>query len=430
MTDIEYLKSLQAVRERSRLVLGAAEKDELTHFTYDASLMPKAAEFVAGIINRDFGPDRFDQIPPHGRWQHFDVGGVARIDQLVHEWKLQGLNKQETTRRLIDLFFVAVLLDAGAGDTWSFTEPGTGNVYGRSEGIAVAALYMFKAGAFSSNQNQAESVDGNALAGLEFDSFQHYFQLQPKNMIVGEASRVKLLKAVGSSLLALPNIFGPNGRPGNLVDYLSKDRDHSEPLDFEILWTVLQETLLPAWPKDRTHIAGVPIGDAWPLEVLARINVGKQSQNNTLGIQPFHKLTQWMAYSLTVPFMRILQREWKNLDLGTGLPEYRNGGLFVDLGILKLKEQTLQQGLDMSKQGLPSFNATGDVIVEWRAMTVALLDELHKLLGDQFSGQGVSLTMPQMLEAGTWKGGRELAAKIRPLTKSSPILIEGDGTLF
>lgn len=50
MTDIEYLKSLQAVRDRAHMVLKAAEKDELTHFTYDASLMPKAAEFVAGII--------------------------------------------------------------------------------------------------------------------------------------------------------------------------------------------------------------------------------------------------------------------------------------------------------------------------------------------------------------------------------------------
>jgi hypothetical protein len=201
-------------------------------------------------------------------------------------------------------------------------------------------------------------------------------------------------------------------------------------LDFETLWTVLQKTLLPAWPKDRTHVSGVPIGDAWPLEVLARTNSGKGSENNTQNIQPFHKLTQWMAYSLTVPFMRVLQREWKNLELGTGLPEYRNGGLFVDLGILKLKDETLKQGLEASKQELPSYDATGDVIVEWRAMTVALLDKLHGLLSDQFSEQGISLTMPQMLEAGTWKGGRELAAKFRPQTKSSPILIEGDGTLF
>jgi len=211
---------------------------------------------------------------------------------------------------------------------------------------------------------------------------------------------------------------------------LTKDRDSSEPLDFEVLWSVLQKTLLPAWPKDRTQIAGIPIGDAWPLGVLARINAGKESDNNTLSIQPFHKLTQWMAYSLTVPFMRVLRREWKNLELGTGLPEYRNGGLFVDLGILKLKEATLNQGLQASKQGLPSFDATADAIVEWRAMTVALLDKLHELLSAHFSGQGVSLNMAQMLEAGSWKGGRELAAKFRPQTKSSPILIEGDGTLF
>lgn len=50
MTDIEYLKSLQAVRERAHLVLEAAEEDKLTHFTYDAALMPQAAEYVAGII--------------------------------------------------------------------------------------------------------------------------------------------------------------------------------------------------------------------------------------------------------------------------------------------------------------------------------------------------------------------------------------------
>jgi len=70
----------------------------------------------------------------------------------------------ETTRRLIDLFFVAVLLDAGAGDVWTFAEPNTDNAYGRSEGIAVASLYMFKAGAFSSRKGgDVEQVDGQSL---------------------------------------------------------------------------------------------------------------------------------------------------------------------------------------------------------------------------------------------------------------------------
>lgn len=182
MADIDYLKGLDAVRERAHLVLGAAERNELTHFDYDPSKMSEVADFVAGVITvclflqseleqrltkrtqRDFGPDRFDQIPPHGRWQHFDVGGVARIDNLIKQWKLKGLNKMETTRRLIDLFFVAVLLDAGAGDVWTFTEPNTDNAYGRSEGIAVASLYMFKAGAFSSHEGgDVEQVDGQSL---------------------------------------------------------------------------------------------------------------------------------------------------------------------------------------------------------------------------------------------------------------------------
>lgn len=132
-----------------------------------------------------------------------------------------------------------------------------------------------------------------------------------------------------------------------------------------------------------------------------------------------------------MPFVRILRRTWKNMDSGTGLPEYRNGGLFTDLGVLTLKEGVLAEGLERSGgHELPSFPASGDVIVEWRALTVALLDELHGLVSKHYEPRGIKLSMAQMLEAGTWKGGRELAAKHRPKTKSSPILIEGDGTLF
>jgi hypothetical protein len=202
------------------------------------------------------------------------------------------------------------------------------------------------------------------------------------------------------------------------------------PLNYETMWSVLQKLLLPSWPKDRTHIAGVPLGDAWPLEVLKRRAGSDEAGSVTSHIQPFHKLTQWLAYSLAVPFVRVLGREWTNADLGTGLPEYRNGGLFVDLGVLTLKPAALEQGLQGSKDGLPGFAASSDVIVEWRAMTVALLDELHKIINKKFAQQGVNLTMAQMLEAGSWKGGRELAAKNRPSSCCSPILIQGDGTLF
>lgn len=47
------------------------------------------------------------------------------------------------------MFFVSVLLDAGAGDKWRFTELGSNAVIGRSEGIAVATLHMFNNGEFA-----------------------------------------------------------------------------------------------------------------------------------------------------------------------------------------------------------------------------------------------------------------------------------------
>lgn len=122
---------------------------------------------------------------------------------------------------------------------------------------------------------------------------------------------------------------------------------------------------------------------------------------------------------------------WTKSELGTGLPEYRNGGLFVDMELLTLKPDAQKKGLKVSKSELPCFGAGDDEIVEWRAMTVALLDELHKRVessSDRFGG--VRLSLPQMLEAGSWKAGRELAAEKRPATKSSPILNSGDGTLF
>lgn len=215
-------------------------------------------------------------------------------------------------------------------------------------------------------------------------------------------------------------------------DYLlSKAKDSSE-IDYLELWSVLQKLLIPIWPSDRTHIDGHPVGDAWPLACLAKSS-DPNTSTKTAAIQPFHKLTQWLAYSLMVPFTRLLDITWLNADQGTGLAEYRNGGLFVDMGVLTLKEDSLAKGLQRSSSGsdgLPCFGASDDEIVEWRAMTVALLDKLHAIIKTSPQFNGVQLTLPQVLEAGSWKAGRELAAEKRPLTKSSPIIILGDGTLF
>ena len=80
---------------------------------------------------------------------------------MTEKWKKEGCDDVELTRRLIDLFFVSVLLDAGAGDHWRYVEPKLQNTYERSEGIAVASLYMFKALAFTAGKDtKVPIVDG------------------------------------------------------------------------------------------------------------------------------------------------------------------------------------------------------------------------------------------------------------------------------
>lgn len=111
---------------------------------------------------RDYAPD-YQTIPPHGRWQHFDVGGTPRIDNLMNSWPAD-VDVTERTRRLLDLFLVSVLLDAGAGNNWQY-KASNGKVYRRSEGLAVASLEMFTNGLFSSNPGQKDQVDGKLNLG-------------------------------------------------------------------------------------------------------------------------------------------------------------------------------------------------------------------------------------------------------------------------
>ncbi|KAG9961942.1 DUF1688-domain-containing protein, partial [Aureobasidium melanogenum] len=380
-SDREYLLTLESVREQAQHVYDAAVNGHLNNFIYDATKLDAAADYVVSLILRDWKPEMFSQIPPHGRWQHFNAGGVPRLDPLIEQWKTHGIDEVEISRRVVDIIVVSVLLDAGAGDHWTFTDR-DGVKIGRSEGLAVASL-----SAFNSNIFGESCVDARLLAELDSEKLANAMQ-----------------------------------------NYMLKNGSTGDALDFKVLWSLLQDLLIPTWPEGRTTVAGAAIGDAWPLKVLA-------DQKQVLHIQPFHKLTQWLAYSLTSAIQRLLSKDWVNMDILTGLPEYRNGGLFVDMQVLALKPEVLEAGLKQGGKTLPEYNADGDVIVEWRAMTVILLDIVAKMVNEKIAqrcGPGVSLlSLAQILEAGTWKAGRELAKQHRAsLNACSPILMSSDGTLF
>ena len=55
------------------------------------------------------------------------------------------------------------------------------------------------------------------------------------------------------------------------------------------------------------------------------------------GLVPLHKLSQWLAYSLIEP-LQWAGIEVTDIDGLTGLAEYRNGGLFIDTGVLTLRD--------------------------------------------------------------------------------------------
>ena len=209
-----YLRSIQAVRERSKLVLMRAKANQLNHFTVDMSRFQETADYVVSIIKRDFAGD-YENIPPHGRWQHFEVGGRPRVTQLLQSWPTT-CDNTERTRRLIDLFLVSVLLDAGAGTSWSYKSKESGRVYTRSEGLAVASLEMFKAGYFSSRKDQPHQVDAVGLQNVTVETLAKGMQVSEQNPMSGLEGRAGLLIRL-STALQKPELFGTDARPGNMI---------------------------------------------------------------------------------------------------------------------------------------------------------------------------------------------------------------------
>lgn len=302
-----------------------------------------------------------------------------------------------------------MLLDAGAGTKWTYTSKENGKSYARSEGLAVASLEMFKTGIFSSNPANPHQVDAVALQKLTVEQLAKGMQVSEANPMSGLEGRAALLSRLAVALRDQVAMFGRDARPGNMVDYLISHPDTVAAavpvVPLPILWEVLMDGLSSIWPTTRTSIKGKSLGDAWPCSTMP----GPGTWEN---IVPFHKLTQWLCYSIMVPMTKLLNMQFAGAELQTGLPEYRNGGLLVDTGLLTLKEADTDRGLktwhrimpDDATEVVPTFEPSDDVVVEWRAVTVGFLDELLAAVNHGLGLSGSDkLSLAQMLEAGTWK---------------------------
>jgi hypothetical protein len=401
--SVEYLRSPLAIRARCESILQAGLDGKLQHFAVNLERLQTTAERVVAVTKAAYPTLA---IPVHGRMNHFRAGGVDRVASINAQ--MSHLSADDKARAWIDLVMVSVLLDAGAGDVWKFDEAATGQKIGRSEGLAVASLYAFAAGLFSDGDSPLR-VDASALQRLDAQKLSDAFQVSADNPLEGRDGRIELVKQLGYALSAAPHIF-PNGRPGGLLDSLrlrTRDGKLAAP---DILASLL-EGLATIWPG-RVVMDGVNLGDVWRHHAAG-------GTGPTAGLVPFHKLSQWLAYSLFEP-LEMQGIVVEQAGALTGLPEYRNGGLLLDMGVLVAKHDDV-----VGRAHRPD----DEVIVEWRALTVALLDRLadpvRKLLGKTPE----QLPLACILEGGTWATGRAVAAE-RRAGGGPPIRIISDGTVF
>lgn len=378
------LLSARAVRERAHEMLEIALAGGLAEWRVDLDRLEAAADLTAQVVRQNY-PDL--KVPFHARWRHFVVNGRDLWAE-----RAKPADPQALGRAAFDLVIPSVLLDAGAGPAWRYRDAATGAVLGRSEGLGVASLRMFESGAMSSDPNDPLRAD--ALERVDAALLAEAFQVGDDNPLVGLEGRAALLRRLGQAV----------GRPGALFDIMSRHAEDGR-LPAPVILEVLLQALGPIWPG-RLSLGGVPLGDCWRHPAVE-------------GYVPLHKLSQWMAYSLIEP-LEAAGIEVIEIDGLTGLAEYRNGGLFVDLGVLALKDPA-----DAGR----AHPVDGPLVVGWRALTVALLDRLAPLVRDRLGVTAQAFPLARVLEGGSWAAGRRIAREMRA-DGGPPIAVISDGTVF
>ena len=482
---LALLRDPATIRVRCAAVLKSVEDNNSANFRLDRDALGAVADRVAALTRRRY-PDL--RIPYHSRWRHFEAGGVDRKVEL--DALLQGRDRAERARVHFDLTVVSVLLDAGAGPRWHYTEskvldalampaqhhgsddllalldraarpkpaadaapapapapatavaaadeaiapaptggaptpamaqapapPADRPSYARSEGLGVASFRAFVAGAFSSHRDDALRCDAAALQAVDASALRSIFQATPSNPMVGLEGRAGLISRLGEALHDQATRDGVAARPGMLFDRLTDHGRRSEVSADQVLGELLR-VFAPIW-KSGGLVQGLPAGDVWPHRWAGDATGSGERNPTTAGWVPFHKLSQWLTYSLLEPL------EWAGvkvtgLDALTGLPEYRNGGLLLDGGVIVPRNPR-----DLER----TWKAGDEFIVEWRALTVALLDELADLVRQRLGKTAAEMPLACILEGGTWAAGREIAQELRS-DGAPPLKIDSDGTIF
>ncbi len=387
--EYQYLLSVKAIQERADQFLQLALENK-THFNLHLDKLDSIADLTIKIIHANYPHGK---IPLHSRWRHFENDGQNRVDFL------QELPLLEQAKAKLDLAMISVLLDAGAGSAWSYHDH-QGQKWVRSEGLAIASVDMFASGEFSAIHDQPWRVDGEDLQQLSLERLAAGLQVNAANPLLGLTGRLHLLHNLGRLLSTNKAVF-PNGRPAGLYEYLLSTFGNTVNAD-DLVKELLQH-----------------LNDIWPGQVIDGYTLGDVWHYPGIGWAPFHKLTLWLTLSLIEP-LQGAQLKVIGLEQLPGLAEYRNGGLFMDGGALSIKDRRLLENVHQPSDPL---------IVEWRALTIALLEKLALIIREKLGVNSQTLPLVNILQGGTWQAGRQLAFQRNPAGEP-PLQYRSTGTIF
>jgi hypothetical protein len=360
------------IRARCAAIVRSVEAGVSPSFTIDRSRLPAVAERVAALTLRRF-PDLV--IPFHSRWRHFEAGGVNRKAEL--DTALAGLSVADRARAHFDLTVVSVLLDAGAGADWRYTESAATTAPATPRPVddpdALLAALDRSASAAAHTPAPAAAAEPapprdrrsclqhapKAWAWPAFAlSWRAVFQPTPASPAVRTQRPCATCRCGGPACTIFQSSpQQPDGRPGRprqpcwrgwarrCKTEATRDGLQARPRSAdlrpphrrrqraprcprsEVLGEVLR-CLSPIWPSGSkvqglagrrclVHTAGqaAAVGKTAP----------RQVDRTTDGWVPFHKLSQWMSYSLLEPLQwaGVTVTGLEALDGPAGVPQRR-----------------------------------------------------------------------------------------------------------
>jgi len=401
------LLTAEAVRVRAQVLLEKARAGALEYTSVDLSKLGPAADRAISAAEKSF-PD--GQFPPYSIWRNLEAGGVDRWGMLAGARGFSG--PEEMARSAFDLAIITALLGDLDAENWTYDEIVTGQSYDGRDGLAVAALNLFAAGAFSAEPGDPMRVDAHALIRLVPEELSADLTASDGKPLPDGEHRFRRLVKLGEAIGLRPDLFsdGKITRPGLLFDRLTAAGNDSA-VQMHAVLDKIQDGLGPIWP-DANKIGDVALGDTEVHPALA-------SGDETSMFLPLHAVSQFLAFSLIEPLA------WAGygcdgFDRLAGIADRTQCAFMLDGGLISISDEALFAEPVLSEHV---------AVAELRGLTVALLDTLVREIRNRLEVGQEELPLVCLMEAGTKGAGLEIALEKRG-NFAFPLRILSDSTVF